>query len=54
MLLLSYSASKVQNFSRPQREEFKAYVKNVPLDMTKVRCLHYVKNTSAWLEMIAL
>ena len=28
------------NYSRPRREEFKAYVKNVPIDMTKVRCLH--------------
>lgn len=52
ILSLSYSASKGQNFSRPRREEFKAYVKNVPIDMTKVSCLQFVKDTSAGLEII--
>ena len=53
ILSLSYSASKGQNFSRPRREEFKAYVKNVPIDMTKVSCLQFVKDSSAGLEIIA-
>lgn len=41
----------MQNYSRPRREEFKAYVKNVPIDMTKVRCPHiFVEKMSARLE----
>lgn len=38
---VSYSGPKSGNFTgrSPRREEFKVYIRNVPLDMTKVRFL---------------